>query len=54
MNNEDNQHIFFDCQCSLEMWRKLFEVFSLSLDFCNDFKENVSQLVIGPLKASSL
>lgn len=47
-DNEDCQHLCFVSSFSKKIWRKLLSLFNLQWVWCNDFKANVIQILVGP------
>lgn len=47
-DNEDCQHLCFVSSFSKKIWRKLLSLFNLQWVWCNNFKANVIQILVGP------
>ena len=50
--SKTQQHIFFECSYAFNCWQKLFKTFGISWVFGNSFRDNILQLLTGPLLKS--
>lgn len=51
-NGEDLQHLLINCLFSGKCWWKLFSHFNLQWVFGQSLRDNISQILVGPLLSS--